>query len=205
MDPGQKKPMLILALDPATHTGYAMGEVGAKRPISNTVRVNHKGDPLLEAAINIRELLEGLSDGVRFDLIVYEKPLPAGVMGRGIEKGGKRIPQSEAAVKLPTILETAIYTFCRDHEIKCVAVAQDTVRKHFIDDGGKRGNTRQTTKQNVFERAKLLGYFLPVEVPTAIDSPLYDRADAVAMWDWACANHGRSPPKELHMFGERAR
>lgn len=56
---------------------------------------------------------------------------------------------------------------------------------------------REATNVMVVKRAIMLGY-LPGS------STDWDKAAAVAIWDYAAATYARTPPRELVLFGERA-
>lgn len=188
--------MLLLGLDLAMHTGYALGRPGSKL-VSGAVRVKMPEDGLYAAPWNLETFLQDLCAFELPDLVVYEAPIPLNAqMGDGRAR-------SQDSLLMPIKLEQAVERFCLPRQIRWEKVYAATVRKHFL--GKANFGDRQTTKTAVVDRCRTLGYIPRDRTPrNKAADPLYDQCDAIAVWDWACAARAKAPSRELHMFGERA-
>lgn len=178
----------ILALDLATRCGYAFGPAGAV-PRSGTLVLKRGDEP---AAVAFSNLLFWLSDrlgGAHAPaLIVKEAPFHLG----GFASQGN----CEATVRFTYGLHAVVEGVAHRFGVPCRDVPDQTVRKHFIGRG--RMGDRKTTKAAVLQRCRVLGL-----IPK--DCSDDDRADAVAIHDWAAATLGRVRPRELVLFGESAK
>src|SRR5690606_10064657 len=79
-------------------------------------------------------------------------------------------------------------------DLDCREVHDATARKHFIGKG--RMGDREATKRAVLTRCHQLGWL-------ARDCRDEDRADALCVWDWACAHVARRPGA-IQLFPEAA-
>lgn len=153
----------ILALDIATRTGFAFGRPG-ELPRSGSIRLAPPGSS--NGAIG-RGMMRWLADFLKVsqpDVIYYEVPLDPRHMGRKTTFKTARI-----LLGLPFLVET-ISEARGVYKLREAGV-QD-VRKHFC------GNARpKDKKQAVLARCRQLGW-----------QPEDDNAaDALALWDFACA------------------
>ena len=175
---------LILALDIATRAGFAIGRPGAI-PRSGTLVLKRPGEPREVAYSNFLFWLWDRLSTERPALIVKEAPFHLGAFAKK--------SNSEANVVLSYGLHAIVEGIAHRHSIRCENVPANTVRKHFIGraDLGKRVKT----KQGVISRCHLLG-LMPEDCKDD------NRADALAVFDYAAATFGRVIPGELMMFGE---
>lgn len=173
--------MIIMTLDIATYTGFAIGRVG-EIPRSGSVRLKtpHEGPEI--AAFNMRCFLRDRLTLETPDLVIIEDFL------------NPRFQKGAAAVILSIGCHFVARAELLARQVRHELVAPSTVRKHFC--GAAHAGERADTKRMVIQRARMLGY-----IPR--DCSDDNRADACAMWDWAAANYGGIRPKELVMFGER--
>jgi hypothetical protein len=174
--------VLILALDIATYTGFALGRAG-EIPASGTVRLKKPHEPPEVAAFNMRCFLRDRLMLERPDLICIEHYLHPTA-----QKSGD-------AVILQLFCFGVAVSEAMARNIAYVTPKAATVRKHFI--GAANMGERKATKDAVIQRARLLGY-----IPR--DCRDDNRADACALFDFAAATYARARPPELIMFGERA-
>lgn len=198
--------MKILALDPATHTGWCWGETDSA-PKSGWVDLRpNKGDPASLVPYRLMGFLRDVGSYGLPDLIVYEEPIAIGALTKFDR------PQNEETAKMPYYLESAIFIWCIAKNVEFRAVHQATYRAHFLGKGRKtdpslsKDKKRLELKKLMLERAKLLGYIGKDRFPTRADASdgLYDQADACGLWDYAAATWGKRIERELHMFGEQA-
>lgn len=161
--------MRILALDVATNVGICVGESGAD-PRAWSV---YLGDPPDERRFsNALSMAHGLIENHNPDLIVVEAAI-----------GGPKT--SHYLVGLVACVRGCAYN--RGVQVKSAALG--TVRKHFLGKAIatrdfphlKQAAAKKAIKAEVMKRCALLGW--PVDTD--------DEADAVAIWDWACAEFVR--------------
>lgn len=180
--------MLILALDIATRTGWALGPAG-EAPRSGAIRIRKPSEEMGAAGFNLASFVRDMFRLERPDLVIYEQPLDPRVK---FETGRE---QNGAALILPWICMGALSTICGFYEVRCEPANRQTTLKYFT--GKARWGSRAAAKDAVLQRAHLLG-----RLPS--DSRDEDRADAIALHDYASATYARARPRELVMFGERA-
>lgn len=172
--------MKIMALDPATVTGFAVGSPG-EIPTSGSVRLKRPNEGSDVAAFNMLCFLR--------DRWVLDKPDLLCV-----EHFMSPVAQKSAdAVILQIQVFGVIVAMARAYSVRLEAPHRQTILKHFC--GQANAGTRDATKRMVLQRARMLGY-LPRE---CIDD---NRADAIAAWDYAGATYARTQPKNLILFGE---
>lgn len=173
--------MRIMALDPATVTGFAFGEAGSI-PKSGSVRLKRPGESADVAAFNALAFLRDRFVLDRPDLCCVEHYLTP-------------VAQKSAdAVILSIMVFGVIVAMCRAYGVRFEAPKADTIRKHFC--GAANAGARANTKLMVLNRAKLLGY-----IPR--DCADDNRADACAAFDYASAHFARVQPRDIALFGER--
>lgn len=178
--------MLIFALDLGQRCGFAASTVGDS-PRSGAVRLKKPGEHRAVALGNLVAWLNEEWSRERPTLVVKEAPLPLqAYRDRG---------NSEAAVLMAYGLHGVVEAMAARFGLRLEQAHPATIRKHFIGKG--RMGARKDTKAAVVQRAQLLG-FMPKD---CFDD---DRADAIALYDWAAATHGGRAAKVLHLFGEVA-
>jgi hypothetical protein len=181
--------MLILALDIATRTGYAIGPAGEK-PRTGAVRLRKPDEPLTVGSNNIGYFLKDLCVLDKPDLIAYEAPLdPVAKFEMGQNQGHH---QNSASIVLPWRVVGVIDWFADLYGIRAVTSNRQAVLRHYT--GRARWGSRKEVKKQVILRAQLLGH-----IPK--DCRDDDIADACAIHDYASARYARVQPRELVMFG----
>ncbi len=173
--------MLILALDLGTRTGFAFGEAG-RIPASSSVTLKKPSEEHEVAARNLARFLRDHTAGRRPDLIAVEHYLPPSAQ------------QHDAPVISSLLLAGALQAFAGSHDVRVEAPHPGTVRKHFL--GRANLGDRKLTNAAVVSRALALRY-LP---PGCAD---WDRANACAVFDFACAQYARRLPS-LVLLGAAA-
>jgi len=171
-----------MAIDPATILGWALGEPGTI-PRSGAVRLKAPDDDRDVAAFNAMCFLIDTWTLDKPDFVCVEH-----FMNPAAQK-------SADAIILQIEVYGVIVAMCRRYGIRYAAPQRSTVVTHFCGPGAPRD--RDSLKRAVVQRAILLGY-----MPKGVRDD--NRADACALFDWASAHHGRTPPRELRLFGERA-
>ena len=174
--------MVILALDTATVTGWALGEAG-KIPASGSVRLKRPQDHRDVAPFNAQCFLRDMWETAQPDLVVIEE-----FMNPAAQK-------SADAISLQLMVYGVVVALCQSYTIPYRAVHRMTIVKHFL--GPQRRQQRAELKAKVVGRAILLGY-----MPRGHTDQ--NRADACAAFDYGAAYFARVPPAELVMFGEEA-
>lgn len=184
----------ILALDLGNRTGWAFGIAGEK-PASGAWLLRDRGESRDVAMGTLIRRLDDVCRARRPALIVREAPLSiAALLARPRKTGAPQLNQ--ASVEFTYGQHGIVEGMAHQFRIAMpLTVWPATIRKHFLD-RANMGN-RPDTKMAVVERCRLLGYMPKDEYDE-------DKADAVAMWDWASATHGRRSPATLHLFGERS-
>jgi hypothetical protein len=175
--------MIILALDCATRCGWAIGEAGQK-PRSGAVRLKGPMDPPHKASTNLFHFIRDMRKVERFDMIVYEAPMdPHADFVR---------PQTSEAITMPWMFMGAVEILADAWDVPAFAANRQSTLKHFT--GKARWGGRAQAKAAVISRCVMLGY---LDKGCKDD----DRADAIALHDYASARWGRTRPAELTMFG----
>jgi hypothetical protein len=196
-DPGDG--VIILALDIATRTGFAVGPAG-ERPYVGATRMKGPKDDLTIASNNVGYLAYDLIMEHGVDLVVAEEPLDPHVKAAMGQRANTRA-QNPASIKLPWLCRGALSFVCSKTGRRLEGCSRQTVLRQFTGrssyPGADADERRKAAKREVIKRAQLLK-LIP---PQCNDD---DIADAVAIHWWASAFYGRVQPKVLHLFGERA-
>ena len=155
---------MILALDLATTTGWAIGEPG-EQPESGVLRFGRGNTTHGQiAAEAIAWMIEFLSDR-RPEQIVFEQPLPPNFTG-----GHTTLNTAMITMGLPFLLQGIAYKLGM---FNVEAVRVSDVRIFFIGANMKSAEAKQAT----FDRCQKLGF-----------NPADDNAsDALALWCFQCA------------------
>lgn len=124
----------------------------------------------------------------RPELVVREAPFPL--------EAFKRTRNSQEGVEMAYGLHGVLEGICDRYGVRLEKVYAATVRKHFIGRAHAKGRDR--TKDMVVNRCWVLG-LMPREVYDT------DRADALAVFDWAAATYGQRAADKLYLFGEKAK
>lgn len=173
---------VILAVDLAVRTGFAVGPVG-EIPRSGCVALKKKGQDADVAFGNLIWWLNDVLAREKPSIIVKEAPLALQVLARG--------HGSQASIEMTYGLHAITRGMGKRFGIEVRDAHDASIRKHFIG-RGKMGS-REETKRAVVQRCHLLG-FLPK------DNFDDNQADAIATWDFIAATiHNK-----LYLFGERA-
>lgn len=174
--------MKILAMDIATKTGIAVGVSGGD-PRSWFMDLGQAPDD--RRFSNVLRLTHGLIEAHQPDLIAVEAAI-----------GGPKA--SAYLIGLVACVRGCAF----NRGVRCESVHLGSVRKHFLGKhftardfpGMKRIEAKRAMKRMVMDRCQLLGW--PVETD--------DEADAVALWDYACANFAGVQAKPLGDLFARA-
>ena len=128
----------------------------------------------------------------RPELVIYEAPLPIGALMDVGDDGKIGYRSSPKTISLLNGLADGVEVICGPYGIRTAIGNVQTVRKHFL------GQARpEEPKAAVIKRCHLMGL---------MPDDCYDdnRADALALWDYAAATYGRRAPAELVLFGGRS-
>ena len=176
---------LIFTLDLATRTGWAKGRSGEK-PSSGAFDLKTASE-----SITIGKLCNRLCQRL---LKHWDDEKPMIVVAEELMRlsGFALNKNSEENVKTQISLHAAAMMAADISGVRLVYAHPSTVSKHFVDHGGLK---RAEKKAAFVKRAQLLGY---IEKSNFDDN----QADALAVWDYACAKYSRAIPAELHFFGE---
>lgn len=186
--------MQILALDLGRVTGWAKGATNSVPPASGSVELAKATQSPSVALAELQEWFSERSNWAiafsersdwRIDLVVKEAPLSL--------KACARLGTSEDAVRAAYGQHAIIEALCEHWGLRCIEVPVVTVTKHFT--GKSAWGGRAERKRAILARARALGY---IERNCRDE----DRADALAIWDWAQAVYGKARPKELKLYGE---
>lgn len=162
----------IFCLDLGVASGFAKGRPG-DAPVSGTVRLKQKGESIDVAFANLVAFLCQEFERDRPALVIKEQMLALqAFMAMG---------NAESTVRAHAGYHAIVEALCVRFGIPWDDVADSTARKHFI--GRAHMGSRDETKAAVVERCKLLGL-----MPKDCDDD--NRADALCVHDWACANFG---------------
>ncbi len=162
--------MKIVALDIATTTGVCVGESGAA-PAAWTVNLGQGHSEEVRFS-NALRLAWNLIEKNAPDLVVIEAAI-----------GGK------FASAFLIGLVACVRGTCRLKGVKCETVTSATVRKHFLGKALSKKHfphlkpaaATKAIKQEVIDRCRIFGW----------EPENGDEADAMAIWDWACAVYAR--------------
>jgi hypothetical protein len=172
----------IVGLDLGRKTGFAIGLPG-ETPRSLSINLNKGKGGRSVTFGNLIGFLDGEFRKERPALVVKEAPVSL--------QAFKTLGMGEAVVRGTYALHGIVEGLCARWKIPCREEHDATVRKHFIGKG--RLGKREATKAAVISRCWQLGYLPRGEHDE-------DRADACAVWDWACAHVAMIAPKELFLF-----
>lgn len=161
--------MKILALDVATTTGVCVGDTGADPRAWSLYLGDSKAH---EQRFNQALIMtQGLVHAHNPDLVVVEAAI-----------GGHK------ANAYLIGLVACIRAVCANRGVNCKSAHLSTVRRHFLGEvpkvsdypGMKPQHAKRKIKERVMQQCADYGW--PVDTD--------DEADAVAIWNWACAEFG---------------
>lgn len=175
--------MLILGVDAATTSGFALGRAGEEKPRAWSKRLKGPDDEPERAFKKMTIELRDTFVLDKPDLVIVEEHMLQ-----------DRTGQSNAKTNyLLGGLVAVVFGVCGAYGIRVVKHKPTEARKHFV------GRTRpDDPKREVLQRCKMLGY-LPR------DSRDTDAADACALWDFAWSKYASHIARELHLYGEGVR
>jgi len=177
---------LIFCLDLGVSCGFAHGRPG-DAPISGTVRLKTPRDSMDVAFANLIAFLCEQFETLRPQLLVKEKMLALQAFAA--------IGNAEATVRAHAGYHAIVEGLCVRFDIPWDDVADSTARKHFL--GRAHMGSREETKRAVVARC----HALKIMPPDCDDD---NRADALAIHDWACANFGSKAASisNFQLFGQ---
>ena len=183
-----KNSALIWAFDLGTVTGFAVGNTAAKfPPLSRSVTLDPKKIGNGTAGANLIRFFQQEAKIARPALVMVERAIAAAARAS--------MGMSEVSNEVTAGLHYILKALCVLYGIPRVDATAQTIRKHFVGVGNL--GSREATNRAVVSRCQVLGY-MP---RTVVD---WDRANALAAWDWAKAHVAHTSPEVLHLFGERA-
>lgn len=178
---------LIYGLDLGVRSGVTEGCPGATpRAYSVELKKSHEAQSV--AFSNLIAFLNQRFTASPPQLLVKEAMLPL--------EAFRQIGNAEKTVRLHAGMHAVVEGMCDRFGVAWRDVRDGTVRKHFI--GKARMGTREETKAAIVARCHLLG-LMPRD---CWDD---NRADSIAVHDWACAVFGRraASMRELYFFNEQ--
>jgi hypothetical protein len=175
----------ILALDLGIASGFARGAPG-DAPQSGTVQLKKTSELIDVAYGNL----------IAFLCEEFGRQLPAMVVKERMLylQAFTSLGTSEKTIRAHAAYHGIVEGLCVRYGVRWEDVSPSTFRRHFI--GAANAGSRDETKQAVVDRCHLLK-LMPADCRDD------NRADAIAVWDWAAATFGRRVPADLHLFGER--
>ena len=157
--------MMVLALDLATVTGWALGRPGDDKPRSGTVRFASKGASQDAIAAGALRWLIAFTKDNPFDQLVIEQEVRKKESWKS-STDADDITRGLIFLARAVAFERGVY--------RPTFAPVNTVRKFFLGDGSLE---RDIAKSRTVERCRLLGW-----------APEDDNAaDALAIWAWRCA------------------
>ena len=175
---------VILALDPASTTGYAVGATNVNTPFLGSVKLRH--DETDENADIFGRAFFWISELIAINapaLVAIEPPVPPGNMW-----GSTNFRTTAISLGL-----NGIYLGCANAKhIPVLTAPIFTWRKHFLGAGNAK-LPREEAKRAAVKQCRLLGWCAPDD----------DAAEAGGIWSWACGEaaieimHRRGTPLAL--------
>lgn len=177
----------VIGLDLGSHRcGFACGVPG-RRPEAETLLLRKSNEPPHVAYGNLLEFLASRFSAAKPLLVAKEAPL--------LLRGFSKLETSDAAVRVTFSLHGVVEAVCERYGLRWVEAHPSLIGKHFTGRGSYP--SREEKKRATRVRAVQLGY-------VDIGHDYEDTCDALATWDWACAHHAKTPPRELVMFPPQA-
>lgn len=163
----------ILALDVATQTGWAFGNIRTNRPSSGSVRFGGKNAELGARLSDCRAwLADFIAVNPKTRLLVFEAPVAQSFFGKHTSMQATRL-----LIGLVSIVEEYATTHNRNDPTKSIDVREarvSDVRAHFL---GSNRLKRDEAKRATQQKCRLLGW-----------NPIDDNAaDALALWSYQLA------------------
>jgi hypothetical protein len=184
-------PSTVLALDLATTTGWAWGEVGGTARFG-AIRL---GPPGADRGTRGSAMLVWLSDFFKIerpDLVVVEAPLAPAVMRRI----GATNDTALMLLGLPMVVETVCHLrgvkppkLVKVQDVREAFLGKRTFRDEHNPLTGKRVKSRAIAKSATMEMCRRLGYGVSSD----------DEADAIALWHYGCSLLN---PRQAALMGE---
>jgi len=176
----------IFTLDLGVASGFARGKPG-DAPQSGTVRLKRPNETIDVAYANLIAFLCGEFETHRHVLLIKEKMLAL--------EAFRSIGNAEKTVRAHGAYHGIVEGLCVRYGVTWSDVTDSTARKHFIGRG--RTGSREETKRAVVARCHALR-LMPADCHDD------NRADALAIHDWACANFGARSASisNFQLFGQ---
>lgn len=168
----------LLTLDLATRFGWAFGPLG-QPPLSGSKYFSKTGEAPKDTISNGAKFWNAM----RHAHMMYERFSPTHVLAEmpiapNAKAGNTQASVFEVLYGLPAAVRGMLYGLgCYNFEY----VAVSTVRKHFIGNGGLKG---EIAKPKVFGKCVSLRW-----IGLADEDQSYDRSDALAIWSWGEAHY----------------
>jgi len=180
---------MIYTLDLGVSSGFAKGKPGDV-PVSGTVRLKQKDEMIDVAFANLIAFLADEFNRERPQLLIKEQILSL--------EAFKTLNMSQSVVAAHFGYHAIVEGLCVRFGIPWDDVPDSTARKHFIGIG--RTGDRDETKAAVIARCHQLS-LMPKDCTDD------NRADALCIHDWACANFGSKAASisNFHLFQQVGR
>jgi len=170
--------MMILAVDAATKSGFALGRVG-ETPRAWSQRLKGGDDEPERAFKKMGIALRDLFALEKPDLVVIEQHMLFAGNGQSTAKTGYLLQG----------LVASVFAICGPYSVKARLAAPQTVRRHFV------GRARpDDPKREVLDRCKALGWVAP-------DFKDMDATDAAAVWSYGWKTYAPDVPHPIDSLG----
>lgn len=158
---------MILALDLASVSGWAVGEPGSRTPAHGTIRFAAAGASHEAIFAKAYDWTTKMMDTFKPNLVVWEAPLPTSF--RRV-RGKTNADTTSILFGLPAVVGAAVYA-SGIYDIR--KAETNEVRRHFIFSNPKRVKA----KPLVMQQCRAMGWEIADD----------NEADALATWSYMCA------------------
>jgi len=163
----------ILALDIASNTGWAFGEVGQVIPLSGSERICKKDASIPAKVGKAMQFIAKMIQEYDPDIIFVEKRISSSA-----HMANRTSATNDTLAALDHGIQGMAWNMKKDgrfRKIEEIAVA--SVRSHFIKAGRLKSDI---AKKRVFDRCVQLGWIQLYD-----EDQSFDRSDALAIWSYA--------------------
>jgi hypothetical protein len=167
--------MIIAAFDLATVTGVCDGATGGA-PRVFTWYLDDAGGHRPAKLGMLLHLCERYFETQACDGVVYEAPLPIGMLSGAAAKNDTRIMMSEANIAFARGAIGVLEAICAKHRLPVKPINVQEARKGVL--GWRANRSGIDTKTRVIDEITLLGVHVENE----------HEADAAVLWHYACAS-----------------
>jgi hypothetical protein len=164
------KPIKILAIDQATATGWAFGDIGGVISCGSFASIGlNRGEKLVAFGRQLAALVNDLSP----DLLVFEEPV------NGLGSFEARRWLMALAGQIEVVCETLGVPYCEEHNMR---IKGHALGQHRAFQGGNKSQKQKAGKQAMIDAARARGW-----------NPKNDNeADALFLLDLVLSGKGKS-------------